>query len=403
MTMQKFINVFIALALAATMQAQQPESVEYFLDTDPGYGKANIISNLHAGENQLTFDLGNATSGAHVLYVRSQDSDGNWSATTSRPIFIERLQDIVYVEFFIDSDPGVGKATPIALPDIESKAHLQLDMEVSTYSLSPGEHELFVRAHDVYGQWTNVMSSRFTVVEPGDTPVDGDLASLEYFFDTDPGYGNGFQLENASTGTNTYLMSFDSVEQGAHMLYLRAKDNAGNWSTTASRPLYIVNPQGLSAFEYFIDTDPGEGNASGVSIPDDYSDVLSFDVPTNDLPDGRHQFNVRAKGLDDLWSLVKSEPFTIETNNGITSVTWSFPITVNAEGGMITLVSDSERSTAGSRVSIYSLSGKKVFSAVWSATAKEFAAPLPPNSGSSFLVEVSDVHLGRVVEKIIVK
>ena len=74
---------------------EPPVRVEYFLDTDPGYGKATPISNLLLGESTMTFDLSHYADGAHVLCVRSQDATGKWSTVLNRPLFIDRFQDIV--------------------------------------------------------------------------------------------------------------------------------------------------------------------------------------------------------------------------------------------------------------------------------------------------------------------
>lgn len=406
--MRKFFISLFAVAAAAVVQAQEQEPVrmEYFLDTDPGYGLARMITNIHVGDNQLTFDLSDAPWGAHVLYVRSQDSNGHWSATMSRPLYIECLQDIVYVEYFIDSDPGVGQATPLTLPDQDYKAHLLFNFEVSTMSLSLGEHELFVRARDVFDQWTDVMSRRFTVVSNGqpDIPVGGgDLSRLEYFFDTDPGYGLGFPLEKPSTGTNTYLMSFAAVGHGAHVLYLRAQDDANNWSSTLSRPLYVLNPQGVQAIEYFIDNDPGEGQATSVALPDSLTAPFAFEVPVAQLADGKHQLSVRAKGLDGLWSPLSSEPFVIGNKDGVATISWSFPLVVTAQKGEIVLSSEGNRSAEGSRVQIFSTSGQLLITTLWPASQRELVVPLSACAGKPIIVETDDASLGRVMKKVFAK
>lgn len=302
-----------ALLLTTAMQAQDLVQVEYFLDTDPGYGQARSVNNIRAGSNQAEFDVSDAAPGVHVLSVRGQDSDGHWSTTMSRPLFIDRLQDIVYVEYYIDTDPGMGKGTSLALPDLAYKAHLNLEPEIDTKGLALGEHELFVRARDAFGQWTDVMSRLFTIVESsgGEEPEqEGDLARLEYFFDTDPGYGKGTPLAKASTGENTYEMSFESLTPGYHLLGLRAQDKTGRWSSVMSRPVFAVNPQKVEALEYFIDEDPGVGKAIAVTLPENLSEAFVFEVVTEQLEPGEHTLNVRAKGTDGIWTYLSSKSFT---------------------------------------------------------------------------------------------
>lgn len=323
MSLRKLLTLSLVLLGVAAVRAQDVERVEYFLDTDPGYGKGRVISNIHLGDNQLTFDVSDAAPGPHVLSVRVQDSEGHWSQTMNRPLFIDRLQDIVYAEYFIDNDPGVGLGKPIALPDLAYKAHLDFSFDVSTLGLAVGEHEFFVRGLDALGQWTDLVSRRFTIYKNGggEEPVsNGDLNRIEYFFDTDPGYGKGFPLENPSTGTNTYKMSFASTLPGVHVLSLRAQDDVGHWSQTLSRTIYVLEPLAVVAVEYFFDTDPGEGKATAVTLPSDLSTPFAFEIPVAGPSLGAHKFYVRAKGQDGIWSPARMTEIIICNEDAIESV-----------------------------------------------------------------------------------
>ena len=304
-----------------------PRRLEYFLDADPGYGLGAVLSNLKIGDNALTFDLSAAKDGAHVLYVRSQDDTGLWSTTMSRPLFIDRYQDIVYVEYFYDdNDPGRGNATPLPLPDVAYKGHLEWTADFDISGLALGQHLLTVRALDRYDQWTDEMSRPFTIVEKGgdnpDTPPlgEGDLARLEYFFDVDPGYGQGRPLSAPSTGTNNYVMSFEGIQPGAHVVYLRAWDDENHWSQTLSRPVYVCSVSGtdISRLEYFFDADPGYGNGRALSYPRTPAPtyprtyVMSFDG----IQPGAHVLNVRALNNQGRWSTVVTRPLYVYQPSG---------------------------------------------------------------------------------------
>ena len=78
-----------------------------------------------------------------------------------------------------------------------------------------------------------------------------------------------------------------------------------------SRPLYVINPLGVAAIEYFFDTDPGEGKATPVAVPDNLDDAFAFMAATDAPTVGKHRLCVRAKGLDSLWTLVSSSVFTV--------------------------------------------------------------------------------------------
>ena len=161
-------------------EAQQPIRIEYFIDSDPGHGKGISVSPVQVGDNPLTFDVSSAAPGPHVLSVRSQDAAGRWSETMSRPFFVDRHPEIVYLEYFIDEDPGKGKGTPIALPDTPDKTQLSLDLEVYTAELIGGEHVFSVRAMDALGMWSNLVSRRFTIIGYVEPEITADDKTREY-------------------------------------------------------------------------------------------------------------------------------------------------------------------------------------------------------------------------------
>ncbi len=384
----------LALSLMAAIPifAQSPTRVEYFLDTDPGYGLAQIVNNISVGNNELTFDLSSAEAGAHILYVRAQDSEGRWSSTIARPLFINRLQDIVRVEYFFDdADPGIGLATPLPLPDQSYKAHLDWQPELDVSALELGEHTLSVRALDAFGTWTDIMTRSFTIVEGPEPPApEGDLQRLEYFFDVDPGYGLGRQLLAPNTGRNVYVMSFEGLELGAHLLCLRAQDKQDRWSATISRPIYVTPVYGIAALEYFFDAeDPGEGNAYAVAVSDPKESEISFDISTDELIVGEHTLSVRAKGLDGRWSVISSEPFHIDNADGIRKVTFDMPFRMSLNRSSFTI-----NATAGSdkndcRVELFDVSGKKLASAIWPKSKSSLTLNVNPTG--TLVVKVTDL------------
>lgn len=404
------ILIFAAMLAATSARAQTPQRMEYFLDTDPGYGLATSITNISVGSNALTFDLSAAKEGAHLLCVRSYDEKGRWSAVISRPIFIERLQDIVYVEYFFDTDPGAGKGIAVKLPSQEYKAHLDMALELDISSLSLGKHKLLVRARDVFGTWTDVMSRDFTVVEGNgpDTPVipeGGDLVRMEYFFDTDPGYGKGLALSKPNTGENVYQMSFETLSDGAHLLGLRAADDKGNWSATISHPIYVCAIPEVTAIEYFIDTDKGEGKCTAVDIQNNATPQFTFDIPTDGLSEGRHQLCVRIKGSDGKWSVASSELFEVtRSGSGIMEIKMTLQLGIAASDGVVSIKETTDCQRGDCRVDIFSISGSKVASASWTADSPDIDIPASATAGNIIIVKVYDMQNNcSVVKRILCK
>ena len=51
-------------------------------------------------------------TGVHRLALRARTGNGQWSATYFHEVFVGQGAD--YAEYYWDSDPGYGQATPIA-------------------------------------------------------------------------------------------------------------------------------------------------------------------------------------------------------------------------------------------------------------------------------------------------
>ncbi len=143
-------------------------------------------------------------------------------------------QVINYIEYFFDSDPGLGQATPI-----EFTSYTQVDQtftaDIST--LENGIHKLFVRAKDSTGKWSILGSRLFNVTETIEQTLATQITAIEYFIDTDPGLGNGFPVD-LSAGADITIQfdsELNSISNGIHRLFVRAKDNNNNWSILGSR------------------------------------------------------------------------------------------------------------------------------------------------------------------------
>lgn len=226
----------MAILVATVAGAQSTISVtaaEYFFDTDPGYGKATVINNAVEGEQTLDIPTSALSVGAHILCIRSLGSNGVWSSTMTKPIYVMHTGNNTY--------------------------------------------------------------------------------SVEYFFDNDPGYGKGNVLIIAGSQDVTIDIDTKDVTPGAHMLYLRSQDTNGNWSSVMAHPFYVFTILPVAALEYYIDNnDPGEGLAISVPVATATAAAATFDIDTSELTPGEHTLNIRAMGIDSVWTAISSRTFTVD-------------------------------------------------------------------------------------------
>lgn len=169
------ITWLMSLSLAAF--GQNVVSVEYFFDVDAGFGK-NTVHTLQTpsadGPFSFTIDVSAASAGYHILYMRTRDSNGQWSHTTMRNVEVIKSQavgNVASVEYFFDTDPGVGKAASTTLV---TRADGSFAFVVPRDKTTPGAHTLYVRAkNNPDRNWSLTQWKAITIVNctPPDQPA----------------------------------------------------------------------------------------------------------------------------------------------------------------------------------------------------------------------------------------
>lgn len=160
-------------------------------------------------------------------------------------------QNINRVEYYFDSDPGFGNG--ISIP-VTAAPDLTLDFTIPLNSVSEGFHLLYVRAKS-NGLWSIPISKPVFVQRNTQTTPTTNLQTLEYFFDTDPGFGNGIQISISGTAIDQLsIIDLSTLPSGFHILYIRSQDQNGGWSLPYAKPFYAtVSGTNVVAIEYYFD------------------------------------------------------------------------------------------------------------------------------------------------------
>jgi hypothetical protein len=229
--------------------------------------------------------------------------------------FIAKAQNIIRFEHFFDTDPGYGLGT---ITNVAPAATItDFDLPLSTASLSAGFHKLYIRAQNTSNQWTQTDIRSFYIVPLASSTTN--ITQIEYFFDTDPGFGLATQVSfTAATTINNLTIDISAalLSPGFHKLYIRSKASDGEWTHTQLRSLYVVNvgvAQNLDKLEYFFDTDPGFDNGIAVPISPAAPSITNHDIfaDASSLSIGSHTLYVRAKDTGGEWTQISAGTFSV--------------------------------------------------------------------------------------------
>ncbi len=238
-------------------------------------------------------------------------------------------QTITRLEYFFDNDPGYGNGTTVG---IVASGDQTKNFTADLSGLSTGPHTLYIRSKDANAKWSLLNSKPFII----QNKVQGssiNIVRLEYFFDTDPGFGfaTSIPVTAATDILKNQTINLTSLTDGFHNLYMRAKDAVGTWSILGVRSVFVqpfaqVGPLGnISRIEYFLDNDPGFGNGMPITFTTSGSVSQNAIITLGSVSPGFHTIVIRARNGAGRWSLLSSKPFVAAyTDTNITAVEYYY-------------------------------------------------------------------------------
>lgn len=234
---------------------------------------------------------------------------------------VKAQQNIDSLEYGIDNIGAFGQATKIAIPPAPVVSNFPFT--VNTSSVNNGFHTLLVRTHSSTvalpdtGHWSQ---TNYTWFYKQNTlqPTAGNITKLEYFIDTDPGEGNAIPITvtpAVQVSGISFTPNIGSLTVGFHILYIRSLDANGKWSITNYQYFYKQNNtpasvSNITKLEYFVDIDPGEGNATPITVtPAVQVSGISFTPNIGALGIGFHTIFIRSLDANGKWSITNYQYF----------------------------------------------------------------------------------------------
>ena len=223
------------------------------------------------------------------------------------------VPNIVKAEYYFDTDPGPGNGTAIALNPAQQINNFNYALTLNGPALTSGIHRLYIRTLDDQGHWSLTATALFDNYPVPIYPVVNaipNVVAMEYYINNDPGAGNGTPVAvaaNADLSNQSVQINLNGLSTATHRLYIRSKDANGKWSLTAYSifdntvitpyPSAPPAPAPIAQLEYFIDNDPGFGNATAIAVPA-AQDVVNFqfNVLLGGVSQGHHTIYIRSRG-----------------------------------------------------------------------------------------------------------
>lgn len=225
-------------------------------------------------------------------------------------------QGFTKAEYFFDADPGVGSGITLSTP-VGTSDTINFSAGVSIAALSTGFHFMAIRILHNNGTWSLFEKRGFYV---SSAAIDAaNIVAAEYFFDADPGVGNGIAT---TIGVSAGAVNFTAVIPtallaGFHFLAIRTKGVDGIWGLYEKKGFYVSQSTGdmpiLTNAEYFFDADPGVGNANALTVNspgNTFSQTFTVPVP-NGISQGQHFLAIRIKDQSGNWGLFEFQPILV--------------------------------------------------------------------------------------------
>ena len=272
---------FVVTTVATSVS--QINKAEYFIDNDPGVGNGISISGITAADSiskNLSINVSSLSIGLHRLYIRVRNTSGNWSIADSRTFNVTQsssvaVPQITKAEYFSDTDPGVGNAT--AITGIIPADSISKNLTINVNTLSVGMHRVYIRVRNANGNWSIADSRAFNVVSNSLSSANKRrIKKAEYYFDTDPGVGNGVSINTGayadSISISNLQIPVSSLSLGTHTVFVRAMDSTGVWSIAqgvlfnkcaeVTYPAFTYTNSCTGSVVNFNNTSTGNGTAS---------------------------------------------------------------------------------------------------------------------------------------------
>ncbi len=382
----------IKITDATTQKSIQIAAAEYYIDNDPGTGAATPMLAIDGNFNQMIETVSanfnsNLSVGYHLLGMRVKSQDGSWSPTFKSALHITtqsavRNIQITAGEYYIDSDPGTGSATPMLVIDGNFDEVLEaLSDTIKNNQLSVGYHKMGLRVKSADGSWSPDFKTVFLTTTPG-TIRNMQIQNAEYYIDNDPGVGSGILVLAADGNFDQFIenLIYNAQNQptlsfGYHLIGLRVQSKDGSWSSTFKQTVKVDNSIYLADVNNSDTVCESNGlNGYQYELKTQLSGTCTWNVTGGSIASGQNQKIVTVN-----WALNGTHKISLDYISGNTTTTVSIPVSIFAAADASISQSGDELIANADNVQYQWLDCDNGYTPITGATQKNY---LPSTTGN---------------------
>ena len=185
-------------------------------------------------------------------------------------------------EYFWDNDPGTGNGTPVLATDGNLNSAFEYLTKTGISTPGNGLHKFCLRVKDNTGVWGPVFTSIINVQQNNTSTIMA-VSQAEYFWDTDPGTGNGTPvLATDGNFDSTYEQltktGINLPSAGLHVFNIRVKDNSGASNQKRTDLVEFIDSWFLKKFENITPKPDAKINTETIAWAVDRLSILALKV-----------------------------------------------------------------------------------------------------------------------------
>lgn len=239
------------------------------------------------------------------------------------PVIFASIHTISGAEYFFDTDPGEGQGYPLQPKDGSFNTYEEeVEQEITLPELTVGIHYLYVRMKNENNIWG--LTQKHLIMIAGQKKI---TAAQYAIRDQQGAQSDWLPLSPADGAFNSeveeivpYEIDTISMPVGGYTIYVRMQDSNGIWGIPRGYAIEVRESPQLVTAEFFIDEDPGKGNAFPLTAVDGLYDEIEEDIlgelDSANLTVGTHTLYIRGKDSNNVWTTDPiSIPFDVYTSD----------------------------------------------------------------------------------------